>query len=212
MKTKILLILLVTGLLIVSSCSKYPPTSDRLLEDLAVYTKYDTSIKFSQFKTYAISDSIGYISQKEGVKDSGWLPPADALPIVNQIKQNMTSRGYTLVNKSQNPDIGINVVVVKNINVQVYYPGWYWGYPGYYPPWYWGGGSYYYPYYPVYITSYATGTLLIDMVDRKNITPDGKMYIRWNAYIRGLVTGDHTMSQIQACIDQAFKQTKAFPQ
>jgi len=206
MKPKILLILLVTGLFLVTSCSKYPPTSDRLLEDLVVYTKYDTSIKFSQFKTFSIVDSISYISQT----DSGKVLDANAQAVLNQISQNMTSRGYILVNKNQNPDLGINVGVVKNVNVQVYYPGWYWGYPAYYPPWYWGGGSYYYPYYPVYITSYASGTLLIDMVDRKNITPDGKMYIRWNAYIRALLTNDHTLNQIKESIDQAFTQTKAF--
>jgi len=211
MKTKLILLILFGGFLFFS-CSKYPPSTVRLTEDLVVYTKYDTSIKFNQFTTYSIVDSIGYISQSNGKKDSGWLPNADAQPILNQIKQNMNSRGYLLVNKNQNPNLGINVVVVKNINVQVYYPGWYWEYPGYYPPWYWGGGSYYYPYYPAYITSYASGTLMIDMVDRQNVTPDGKMYIRWNAYIRALLTGDHTMAQIQASIDQAFKQTKAFPQ
>jgi len=208
MKPKILLILIVTGLFLVTACSKYPPSSDRLLEDLVIYTKYDTSIKFSQFKTFSIVDSIGYISEK----DSGKFLDADARIVLTQISQNMTSRGYTLVNKNMDPDLGINVVVIKNVNVQHYYSGWYWGYPGYFPPWYWGGGSYYYPYYPTYITSYSTGTLLIDMVDRLNITFDSKMYIRWNVYIRALLTGDHTMNQLKESIDQAFTQTKAFPQ
>lgn len=206
MKTKILFFFLVTGLFLVTSCSKYPPTSDRLLEDMVVYTKYDTSIDFNQFRTFSIVDSIGYISQK----DSGKFLDSDAQAVLNQISQNMVARGYVLVNKTQDPDLGINVVMVKNVNVQVYYPGWYWGYPGYYPPWYWGGGIYYYPYYPAYITSYSTGTLLIDMVDLVNETPDGKMYIRWNAYIRGLLTNNHSMAQIKESIDQAFVQTKAF--
>jgi len=206
MKPKILLILLMTWLFLVTSCSKYPPTSDRLLEDLVIYTKYDTSIKFNQFKTFSIVDSIAYISPT----DSGKVLDADAQAVLNQITQNMTSRGYVLVNKNQNPDLGINVAAVKNINVQVYYPGWYWGYPGYFPPWYWGGGGYYYPYYPTYITSYSTGTLLIEMVDLKNVTPDGKMYIRWNAYIRALLTNSHTLNQIKESIDQAFRQTKVF--
>jgi len=171
-----------------------------------IYTKYDTSIKFNQFKTFSIVDSIAYISPT----DSGKVLDADAQAVLNQITQNMTSRGYVLVNKNQNPDLGINVAAVKNINVQVYYPGWYWGYPGYFPPWYWGGGGYYYPYYPTYITSYSTGTLLIEMVDLKNVTPDGKMYIRWNAYIRALLTNSHTLNQIKESIDQAFRQTKVF--
>jgi len=206
MKPKILLILIVTGLFLVTSCSKYPPTSDRLLEDLVIYTKYDTSINFKQYKTFSIVDSIAYISPT----DSGKFLDANAQAVLNQISRNMTSRGYALVNKEQDPDLGINVAAIKNVNIQVYYPGWYWGYPAYFPPWYWEGQDYYYPYYPVYVTSYSTGTLLIDLVDLKNITPDGKMYIRWNVYIRALMTNDHTLNQLTESIDQAFRQTKAF--
>jgi len=208
MKTKLFLTFFIAGLIMMAACSKYPAASDRLLEDLVIYTKYDTNVKFNRFTTFSIVDSIAYIAPK----DSGKVLDAEAIAVLNQISLNMTNRGYQKVAKNQNPDLGINVVVVKNVNTQVYYPGWYWGYPGYYPPWYWGGGGYYYPYYPTYITSYSTGTLLIDMVDRKDIMPGDTLYIRWNAYIRALLTSDHSIGQITQSIDQAFKQTKGFPQ
>lgn len=206
MKAKLFLSFLVAGLIFIASCTKYPPASDRLLEDLVIYTKYDTSINFKSFTTFSIVDSISYISPK----DSGKVLDANAAAVLNEISKNMTNLGYVKVTKNQNPDLGINVVAIKNVNTQIYYPGWYWGYPGYYPPWYWGGGGYYYPYYPTYITSYSTGTLLIDMVDRKNIQPGDTLFIRWNVYIRSLLTGYHTIGELEKSIDQAFTQTKAF--
>ncbi len=208
MNTKLIFILMVAGMFIFTSCSKYPPTSERLLEDLVIYTKYDTSVNFKAFGTFSIVDSIAYIAPK----DSGKILDANAMAILNRISKNMIDRGYQKVAKSQKPDLGINVVAVKNVNAQIFYPGWYWGYPGYFPPWYWGGGGYYYPYYPPYITAYTTGTLMIDMVDCKNVQPGDTLYIRWNVYIRSLMTGYHTIGDLESSIDQSFLQTKAFNQ
>jgi len=205
MKTKLILLFLGAGL-ILASCSKYPPSSDRLLEDLAVYTKYDVSVDFTKFKTFYISDSIVKVDDK----DSGWVYNSQVQSITGRIVQNMTKLGYTRTWNSKTTDLYLGVSYVVNVNVNVYYPGWYWGYPGYYPPNYWGGSGYYYPYYPAYITSYSTGTCLIDMMSVQ--TPvGGKIPVCWNAYIRGLVTNTHTSSQIQQAIDQCFNQTKGFP-
>ena len=208
MNTKLIFILLVAGMFIFASCSKYPPASERLLEDLVIYTKYDTSINFKTYGTFSMVDSIAYIAPK----DSGKILDANAKAILNRISKNMTDRGYQKVAKDQSPDLGINVVAVKNVNAQIFYPGWYWGYPGYFPPWYWGGGGYYYPYYPPYITSYTTGTLMIYMVDCKNVQAGDTLFIRWNVYIRSLMTGYHTIGDLESSIDQAFLQTKAFNQ
>jgi hypothetical protein len=208
MKIRPMLMKMVIGCFIITSCTKYPTSSDRLLEDLAIYTKYDTNTSFAQFKTFYISDTVKWIDSK----DSGYYTDSQAQAITGEITKNMTNRGYEKVAFNQDPDIAFMVVAIKNVNVTVYSPGWYWGYPGYYPPWYWGGGGYYYPYYPTYVSSYSTGTLLIDMADLKNMGPDQKIWIRWNAYIRGLMTGSHTIEEIQQCIDQAFAQTKGFKQ
>ncbi|HTX89562.1 MAG TPA: DUF4136 domain-containing protein [Bacteroidales bacterium] len=205
-------LLFIAGAIVIlfSSCSKYPSTSSRLLEDLAVYTQYDLKADFNSYKTFAIVDSIAYRSDD----DSGFVLNANAQAVLTRITENMQQLGYTLVPHTANPDLAINVAVfeVTNTYAYSYYPGWYWGW--YYPPNYWGGWygyGYYYGYYPVYYTSYSSGTLMIDMADYKH--PDTvaqKIPIVWNAYIRGLLTGNHTISDINSSIDQAFDQTKPF--
>lgn len=202
MKTKLLLMLGLTGIALVS-CSKYPPSSSRLTEDMAIYTKYDVTTDFTKFKTYYLSDSIVKVS----TKDSGWYYNSTVQSFTARIAQNMNNLGYTRSWNKKTVDLYLGVSYVVNINVTTYYPGWYWGY---YPYNYWGGYGPYYPYYPAYVTSYSTGTVLIDMMDVKN--PVGKQYpIRWNCYIRALLTGDHTSAQINGSVDQAFTQTKGFP-
>ena len=205
MKTKILIILFAVGLVYFSSCTKYPPNVTRLQEDLVVYTQVDLETDFNQFNTFAIVDSIAYIDNK----DSGRILTPDAKAVLDQIILNMQNRGFVKVDKGDNPNLGITVSVIKTTNTSVYYPGWYWGYPGYYYPPYWGypNSWYYYPYYPTYISSYSTGTLLIDMLDFVNINEDDQIPVVWFAYIRAVMTGYHTIGEITGSIDQAFLQT-----
>ncbi|MDD4602819.1 MAG: DUF4136 domain-containing protein [Bacteroidales bacterium] len=206
MKTKIFLILLAVSMISVVSCTKYPPASDRLIEDLAIYTKYDVGTDFNQFHTFYIVDSIYYKDNK----DSGRYLDANAAAVINRVASNMKARGFLQITDTVNTeyDLGIMVFAIKNTNTSVYYPGWYWGY---YPPSWWGYPyyPYNYPYYPAYITSYSTGTLWWEMVDRKNAPTTHKLYIRWNAYIRALLTNTHTLGDINSSIDQAFTQTPA---
>ncbi len=201
--------MLFAGLLIISSCTKYPPTSDRLLEDLAILTQVDVKTNFGLYKTFSIADAIPYIKDN----DSGYVPNPNAQAVLDRIILNMTQRGFTQVAHTANPDLGINAAVVEVTTTVVYnyYPGWYWGYPGYYPPdWYgYPGYGYYYNYYPVYYTSYSSGTLIIDMVNFKDLTPDNKIPVCWNAFIRALLTGSHTISDINTAIDQAFAQSSS---
>ena len=194
------------GILAMASCSKYPTASSRLLEDLAVLTQYDVNTNFGLYKTYSIVDSIYYITGK----DSSMVLTPDAKAVLNQIIGNMNARGFKKVAKSAKPDLGINVAAIKTTTVTVYYPGWYWGYPGYYPAGWWGyGSSYYYPYYPTYYSSYSAGTLVIEMVNFKDVTDNGQVPVVWDVFIRGLLTGTHTTSDVTGSIDQAFTQTPA---
>jgi hypothetical protein len=201
-----LILLCLGAFLIVASCSKYPPSSERLLEDLAVYTKYDESVDFTKFKTFYMSDSIVKVSDI----DSGWFYNSQIQSLTARIVQNLQNLGYTRTYNAKTTDLYLGVSYIVNVKVSAYYPGWYWEYPGYYPPDYWGGASYYYPYYPTYISTYSAGTFLMDMMAVQNKI-DNKIPICWNAYIRGLVTGNHTTDQINQCIDLAFTQTKGFP-
>jgi hypothetical protein len=194
------------GILAMVSCSKYPTASSRLLEDLAVLTQYDVNTNFGLYKTYSIVDSIYYITGK----DSSMVLTPDAKAVLNQIIGNMNARGFKKVAKTAKPDLGINVAAIKTTTVTVYYPGWYWGYPGYYPAGWWGyGNSYYYPYYPTYYSSYSAGTLVVETVNFKAITDKGQVPVVWDVFIRGLLTGTHTISDVTSSIDQAFTQTPA---
>jgi hypothetical protein len=196
MKTKISILLLGLGLVFTLGCTKYPPSSERLLEDLAVITQYDTKIDFNQYKTYTIASVIKKVTDK----DTTDINNSDATNILNQIAKNMDARGFAQITGPAMPDLGIDVVYFENTYIYAYYGGYY---GGYYP--YWG---YYYPYYPVYYSSYTSGMLNIQLVDLKNVDATNKLlYIRWNAYIRGLLTGTHTNAEILSTVDQAFAQT-----
>jgi hypothetical protein len=204
MKTKLLLFIAM-GMLVITSCTKYPPVDSRLTQDLVIYTKYDVNVNFNDYKTFAIVPYVAYIDGK----DSATLTTPEAMALLDRIASDMKGRGFTQVATDVNPDLGINVTAVKTTNTTVYYPGWYWGYPGYYPSDWWGypGYGYGYPYYPTYITSYSAGTVIIDLVDFKFKTLDNKIMVRWNAYIRGLLTDTHTQSDVLNSVDQAFTQT-----
>jgi hypothetical protein len=196
MKTKICLLILGAGLLVAVSCSKYPSTSDRLLEDLVVLTQYDTKINFNEYLTYSMPTSIVKVTST----DTTYLTNSEAMACLNEIDKQMQSRGFVKSVSPAKPDLGIQVTYYENTYVQAYYyPGGYWGYPYYY---------YYYPYYPTYYSTYTAGMANIGLFDLKNVTqPNNTIYLRWNAMIRGLLTNTHTNSDIINAIDQAFVQT-----
>jgi len=195
MKTKLTLLLFASVALFFASCTKYPPTSDRLLEDLAIVTQYDTKINFNDYKTYSITNVITKITDK----DTTYISDANATSTLNQIAKNMDARGFVKAAAGVKPDFGIQVLYFENTNVYVYYYDWW----GYYPYWY-----YYYPYPTTYYYTYTTGMGNIELIDMKNVnTASNVLYIRWNAYIRGLLTGNHSQAEILNSIDQAFIQT-----
>jgi hypothetical protein len=194
MKTKSGLLFLGLGLFLTLSCTKYPPDSERLLEDLAIVTQYDTKVDFNEYKTYSISPTITKITDR----DTTVISSTDAGTVINEVRKNMDARGFTEVAATANPDFGMQVVYFQNTTVYAYYGG-YWGYD-----WY----GYYYPYYPVYYSSYTTGMADVQLIDLKDFTPGSELrYLRWNAYIRGLMTGNHTTSELTGAIDKAFEQT-----
>ena len=195
MKTKIIYLILGMGLLFTLSCTKYPPSSERLLEDLAIVTQYDTKADFNNYKTYSLATNVIQ------VKDDGntLLTGTTAEAALHQIDVNMQARGFAKVANSEKPDLGIEVLYFQNTTVYtIYYD--YWGWYGYYYP--------YYPYYPTYYASYTTGLANIELLDLKYADTTNKLTsIRWNAFIRGLLTDGHTTSDITGSIDQAFIQT-----
>jgi hypothetical protein len=172
-----------------------------------VATNYDKEADFSTYATYAIpTDTIGFISNSSNdtiiVSSESDFPR----PVLNAIKQNLDFRGYSQVDRSENPDLGINVLVVNDFNVfqQVVYPDY--NYPGNYYSGYYGYGSwYYYPY--VQTTAYNTGVLIIEIVDLKNRTPDNKVKVIWDAYMGDVYNTFDLIPQTVDGINQAFTQS-----
>ena len=188
----------------------YPePDSQDLFDELVVSTNYDPEADFGSYATYAIpTDTIGLVSNQTEdtiiTKAGGSSFPR---PVLQAIQSAMDARGYTRVDRSQNPDLGINVVVVNDFNVfqQIVYPDPYY-YPGSYYSGYYGYSSwYYYPYVNTY--AYNTGVLIIEIVDLKNKTPDNKVRVVWDAYLGDIYSTIALIDQTVAGIDQAFEQS-----
>jgi len=178
------------------------PDNLALYDQLVVSTNYDTTAVFSEFSTYAIStDTIGYYSNTSSdtilVQSSGSnYPPR---PLLQQIQKNLDERGYTRVNREDKPDVGINVYVLDNFSLYQtvnysYYPSYY-GYSSYY----------YYPYVSTYASSEAS--LIIEIVDLKNITPDNKVRVIWTANMGDLYNAVDRNKQSLDGIDQSFVQS-----
>jgi hypothetical protein len=195
---------IVAFITIFSSCSK-DPLSNLSEEESRIYiTNYDSTANFSSFKTYSISDSVvvnnnGQVSRQSNSQDQAFI---------SAVKSEMQARGYTLVSKTSNPDIGINVNRIYNTSTGVVaYRDYYdYNYGSYYDPYYWGypGYGYYTPY------SYATysvkeGALSVDMLDLKNAAAKNKIEVIWTGLIRGSGIFDATTagSQVKALFNQS---------
>lgn len=179
-----------------------PPDNRKLLDEFVVSTNYDTEADFRSYTTFAIpTDTIGFASNTSNdtimIQNEVDFPR----PVLNAIRSNMTARGYERLDKSENPDLGINVTLVNDYNLfqQVVYPSGY--YSGYY-----GYSSYYsYPYVNTY--AYNTGTLIVEIVDLKNKTPDNKVKVIWSCYMGDVYSSFDAVTQAEDAIDQSFTQS-----
>ena len=182
------------------ACRKLPDT-DALSVSPAVSTSKDANANFGDYKTYSISDSIKL--RGTNPNDTVW-DDADAQRLIDAVKQNLESRGYTFVDHSTIPDIGIGFTAIKDLNVGVVYPGWWWGYWGCY--WYYCGYPPYYGYGQIY--SIPTGTLILDMIDLKNAAANQRLDVVWTSVMTGGLgyTNDDIQLGIEA-IDQSFTQS-----
>ncbi|PJJ75514.1 uncharacterized protein DUF4136 [Thermoflavifilum aggregans] len=202
-----LVVLAIAGLTgLWAGCQKDPMNNLTLDETRLYITNYDTTAQFSTYKTFSIVDSVALVSNTQGYNRE--LTPADQ-ELIQKIISLMQARGYTLVDKSQNPDLAINVTKVSNLYTGVsIYPG-YWDNPlyGYWDPFYWGyyGYSYYFP--PTYTFYQVSQTYYtIDMLDLKNAAQNNnQIKVIWNAQIRGEAVDDPSAvdTEIQAVFDQS---------
>jgi hypothetical protein len=182
------------------------PDNLRLFDEMVVSTNFEPEAVFSTYTTYAIpTDTIGFVSDTNpndtilvAETDNGFYPRK----VLEQVMKNMDGRLYNRVERNENPDLGVNVYVVKDFNVFQQIVD-----PGYYYPYYYGYGSYYsYPYVNTY--AYNTGALIVEIVDLKNVTPDNKVRVIWNAYMGDVYSALDLTQQSLDAIDQAFVQSQ----
>lgn len=196
------------GLAIMAGCQKTPPV-ENLSSDFVVQTKYDTSIDFRNYKTFAIRDTIAVSTGNP--KDSVWYD-ADAQSIISEVVSQMTAAGYKQVaaGGKGGADLGIQLMAIRNKTLVGVSPGYWWGFPGYGDPWYWGnypGWVYWSPYY--YSYSIKTGSIAIEMVDLKDAPGNQQLNIVWTAIGSGQIGNSQSfiVDQCIKSVDQAFLQS-----
>jgi hypothetical protein len=220
MKQFLALMLLIASLY---GCNLYPDDDARVDEFDGVITYYDRTANFGEYKTFVMIDSVADLnSTQSGVPNETYRASQNSDYILGLIRGNMLSRGYTEVVNYNDADLVINagVVSVSNFVISGSYPPYYWGYPGTgwgYPGDWWGypGYGYYYPWVPIaFVSEYEVGTLLIDMIDRKNYVPSpnpsNDLLIKWAGIIRGVtnLTGQADVrNRLRIDIDIAFDQS-----
>jgi Domain of unknown function (DUF4136) len=192
-------------LLLATSCQKQPLNNLTNEESRVYITNYDTTADFQNYKTFSIVDSVALVSNS--TSQDRELTQSDAA-LLQEITTLMEQRGYQLVDKSQNPDLAINVTKVSNSYTGVSaYPG-YWDNPsfGYWDPYYWGydGYDYYFPTtYAFY--QYTQSYISIDVLDLKNAAKNNDLKVIWNAQFEGENVDDPSVvtGEVQAAFNQS---------
>ncbi|QLE00379.1 DUF4136 domain-containing protein [Galbibacter sp. BG1] len=201
---------LILGSLLVLSCAEDGP--DYVDELDVVYTNYNADFDFGTTNTYAIPDNVVKIDDADFPLAEGeepeFIDPVYGDVILSAIADNMNDRGWTQVDKDNNPDVIILPTAMSTLNLYYYYDwgywGW-WGYPGYGPGWGW-----WYPgYYPPYVSGYRSGTVVLQMTYPDGIGIDDTIPVIWTSAINGLFEGSTASIQdrIQNTVDQAFTQS-----
>lgn len=194
----------------VTSCEKDPDLS-KLSADFTVYTNYDENVKFEDFKTYCLPDSILLIGKD--MKAEYWKDDL-AQKIIKEVNDEMNARGYTKVPETKDANIGIQLSFAQQTTQVIGTSGWYDGgwYNGWWSPDFWGPywNDWYYPYAVNY--SYDTGTMIMEMVDltsKKTEVNKVKLPVIWHSYATGLLFNNnkYNLELILDAVDQAFKQS-----
>jgi len=201
MKTKLTTQLILLGLCIMlAGCYPY---STAYVEELdLVLTDYDAAYTFKVNKNYAMPDSIVKVTgnRVEGEPPICVKEPYSSL-ILNRIESNMTALGYTRVDDLLDADLVLFPSALETTYQQYYYDYYY--YWGWYYPYY----GWYYPYQTV--TTYTTGTLLMNLVAAGQTSASGNLHIVWTGLINGILDyyGSDGDARLTLAIDQSFSQS-----
>ena len=181
------------------------PKGPEYIEDLdLVVTHHDVSFNFQQHDTYSLPDRIVKITGNlEEGEDPEFVNEATAALILDGIRDNMETYGWTEVNADQDPDMIILPSAMQSTTLVWYYDYWYWDW--YYPYYWWG---WYYP-YPIYGGSYTSGSVFLQMTYPDGITAADNIPVVWSSILNGLLEGSTSEinSRIANSVDQAFDQS-----
>lgn len=209
MKKIVIPVLMAAGILAMTSCKKDAVKNLEGDEGQIYITKHADSVNFSSFKTFSIADSVAVIQNNKLLGKE--LSASDAA-YIQAVKDQLTQRGYTLVNKNQNPDLGITVSQIYNTSTGVFDYGSYWDpyYGSYWGPDYWGYGGYGYSFPSYYYGTYSIteGAMSIDIFDLKDAKESNKISGIWNGLLRG--SGVFSVSAANSGVKALFDQSSYF--
>lgn len=194
--------------LMLIGCEPEPDFED-VVREMVVQTNYDRTVDFNNFTTYTLTpDTVGFVSNRS---EQSAVISDYSRAITAAVKRNLDESGLVSVPLDGNPDIGVNVFIVDDVSIfrSVYFPNYFWGYPGY-PGAFYGGyfgylGFYNYPF--ITTNYFRQAVLVIEMVDLVNIQDENARVV-WTANIGDIInTGERTSRTLEA-IDQAFDQSQ----
>jgi hypothetical protein len=159
--------------------------------------------------TYHLPDTVGLLGGSEG--DDPELDRQEMDFILAQVRRNMDALGWTEIPEIDTtgtnlPDVVVTVDAVTTRTTSVGCAPWWgwWGWYPWWPGWGWGPGGC----FPTYVSSFTTGTVIINMIDTEEST-EIEFRRPWNAGINGLVRNSNqgNASFVSSTIDQAFAQS-----
>lgn len=189
---------------LLSRCTKDPLNNLSNEESRIYITNHDTSVRFSNYATFAIADSVAYIADN---RLQGKQASSLDQQFINAVASSLKQRGFQQVSTDQKPDLGVTVSVIRNTSTQLIsypdYGGYYgdywdaysWGYPGY---------DYYFPsYYGVYQSNETD--LAVDVIDLRNAGENNDLKAVWSGLIRGedIFNPQNVNAQIAALFNQS---------
>ena len=198
---------LLGGLVMVAllSAGCYPDQPTSITSYDLVYTSNSPSFDFANARTYSIPDSVVLVSGNafEGERPD-MVNPVYGNQIIDRIRQNLNTYGWTEVNLLDDPDVVMFPAVTEVENITYYN----WGYWGWYYPYYPGWGWYYPGYYPSYST-YTSGSIIMSMTVPDDVSASNNVPIVWLGVVNGLLEGNSStaVSRINSTIDEAFDQS-----
>ena len=200
MKARLMLIIFVGAL--VSACSWGPGALDETRDQILTVARKGETANFTNYHTFAIADSVSVVEDEMKYR----LNNDTTARIIAQIVVNMNKYGYAKVEADENPDLLVDVSYIKKTNTYMY-PGywddWDWWWDSYNYPWY--GWNTFYPYQmPVFISSYTTGSLVIEIADVVSVATESSVPIVWHGLVREILNGKHTENELIQAIDNVF--------